>query len=377
MTDISGTINPRFARVQEIFERNFDTGDDLGASVALIVDGEMVIDLWGGFIDQEKTIPWQEDSIVPVYSTSKTMVALCALILIDRGLLDPFAPVAKYWPEFAANGKDKIEVRHVMSHTSGLPAWDQPVTIDDVYDWDRATSMLAAQAPWWEPGSASGYELVSYNHLVGEIIRRVSGMTPPEFFKQEISGPLQLDYHFGVTPEIEHRVSPMIPISNPVIDWATLDPESIMMRTFMSPFFGSAAGAPEYLAYPFTMNGVTNARSIARAQAVVSHGGDFEGRMLLSQATIDLIFEQQSDGIDLVLGTQTRFGIGYAMPGDDWNVTPKGRTCWWAGLGGSRIVNILGQRATFAYAMNAMYPALIGDHRSTDMVDAIVEILEA
>ena len=305
------------------------------------------------------------------------MVALCALILIDRGLLDPFAPVAKYWPEFAANGKDKIEVRHVMSHTSGLPAWEQPVTIDDVYDWDRATSMLAAQAPWWEPGSASGYELVSYNHLVGELIRRVSGMTPPEFFRREISGPLQLDYHFGVTPDIEHRVSPMIPISNPVFDWATLDPESIMMRTFMGPFFGSAAGAPEYLAYPFTMNGVTNARSIARAQALVSHGGEYAGRKLLSQATIDLIFEQQSNGIDLVLGTQTRFGIGYAMPGDDWKVIPKGHTCWWAGLGGSRIVNILGQRATFAYSMNTMYPALIGDPRSTDMVDAIVEILEA
>lgn len=377
MTTIKGTCDSRFSRVQEIFQRNFDDGDDVGASVALIVDGEMVVDLWGGWIDEAKSAEWQSDTIVPVYSTSKTMVALCALILIDRGLIDPYAPVAKYWPEFAVNGKEKIEVRHIMSHTSGLSAWEQPVTIDDVYDWGRATSMLAAQAPWWEPGTASGYHLVSYNQLVGEVVRRVSGVTPPEFFRQELSGPLEIDYNFGVTDDISHRVSPMIPISSPVLDFAAMDPESVVMKTFMGPFYGGSVGTPQYLAFPFTMNGIANARSIAQAQAVVSHGGHYQGHQLLSQSTLDLIFEEQSRGIDLVLGMHTSFGIGYAMPGIDWKVRPRGRTCWWAGMGGSRIVNMLDSRATFAYAMNKMQPSLIGDHRSMDMMDAVLEILES
>ena len=377
MTTIRGTCDSRFDRVQEIFQSNFDNGHDVGASVALIVDGEMVVDLWGGWIDEEKTTEWKSDTIVPVYSTSKTMVALCALILIERGLLDPYAPVAKYWPEFVANGKENIEVRHIMSHTSGLSGWEQPVTVDDVYDWDRATSMLAAQAPWWEPGTASGYHLVSYNHLVGEVVRRVSGMTPPEFFQQEISGPLGIDYNFGLTETIAHRVAPMIPMTSPPLDFAALDPEGIAMKTIAGPFFGGSAGTPQYLAHPFTMNGIANARSIAQAQAVVSHGGFYKGRQLLSQSTLDLIFEEQSRGIDLLLGMHTSFGIGYAMPGIDWNVIPQGRTCWWAGMGGSRIVNMLDSRATFAYAMNKMQPSLIGEHRSMDMMDAVVEILES
>ena len=375
--DTQGKCAQQFERVKEIFQRNLDSGDDLGASVALIVDGEMAIDLWGGYTDEAKTTLWKEDTIVPVYSTSKTMVALCALILIDRGLIDPFAPVATYWPEFAANGKEKIQVRHVMSHTSGLSGWEQPVTVDDVYDWERATSILAAQSPWWEAGTASGYHLVSYNHLVGEIVRRVSGMTPVEFFNQEIGIPFGLDYQFGVTDSIAHRVSPMVPIKEAPLGMDTIDPDGVAMKTLTGPFFADSVGSPHFLAFPFTMNGITNARSIATAQAVVSHGGDFRGRRLLKQSTIDLIFEQQSNGIDLVLGMPMEFGIGYAMPSADWASIPKGRSCWWAGWGGSRVVNMLEHRATFAYAMNTMKQGTLGDPRSFDMFNAIVEALES
>jgi CubicO group peptidase (beta-lactamase class C family) len=372
-----GNCAPQFERVKEIFQRNLDSGEDLGASVALIVDGEMVIDLWGGYTDEAKTTPWKEDTIVPVYSTSKTMVALCALILIDRGLIDPFAPVATYWPEFAANGKENIQVRHVMSHTSGLSGWEQPVTVDDVYDWERATEILAAQAPWWEAGTASGYHLVSYNHLVGEIVRRVSGMTPVEFFNQEIGIPFGLDYQFGVSDSIEHRVSPMVPIKEAPLDMGAIDPEGVAAKTFTGPFFADSVGQPHFLAFPLTMNGIANARSIATAQAVVSHGGEFRGRRLLKQSTIDLIFEQQSNGIDLVLGMPMEFGIGYAMPSTDWAIIPRGRSCWWAGWGGSRVVNMMEHRATFAYAMNTMKQGVLGDPRSFDMFNAVVEVLES
>ena len=376
MTPISGYCDPRFARVAEIFEENITQGLDVGASVSLVCDNEVLVDLWGGWSDEAKTMLWQEDTIVPVFSTSKTMVALCALILIDRGLLDPFSPVGRYWPEFAESGKENIEVRHVMSHTSGLSGWEQPVTVDDVYDWSVATRMLARQSPWWKPGAASGYHLVSYNHLVGEIVRRVSGMTPPEFFGQELKDRFGLDYHFGVTPDIAPRVSTMIPPKNPVFDFATLDPDGVAAKTFLGPWFGGTAGSPEYLAYPYTMNGITNARNIARAQAVVSHGGTFEGHRLLSDDTINLIFEMQSSGIDLVLGLPVDFGIGYALPRADSGDIPLGRNCWWSGMGGSRIVNMLDHKATFGYAMNQMGGGLVGDPRSSRLIEAAIEALE-
>ena len=168
-----------------------DEGGDLGASVALTVDGEMVADFWGGFVDQERTRPWEENTLVNVWSTTKTMTSLAALVLADRGQLDLDAPVATYWPEFAANGKEGVLVKHLMSHTSGVSGWAQPVVQEDLYDQDRSAAILAAQAPWWEPGSASGYHALNQGHLVGEVIRRITGRSLGTFFAEEIAGPLQ------------------------------------------------------------------------------------------------------------------------------------------------------------------------------------------
>ena len=375
MVPISGTCDKRFSRVREIFENNFVNGSDVGASVALMLDGELVIDLWGGWKDVEKTQLWQEDTIVPVFSTSKTMAALCALILVERGLLDPFAPVAKYWPEFAANGKEKVEVRHLMSHTSGLSGWEQPVTVETVYDWEAGMAHLAQQAPWWEPGTASGYHLVSYNHLVGGLVQMITGISPTEFFAQEISGPFGIDYSFGLTNDIAHRIAPMIPFETPLLDFSTIQPSSPIMKTFTGPnLIGSTTG--EFLAYPYLMNGISNARGIAQSQAVVSHGGTLNGRKLLSSSTIDLIFEKQSDGNDLILNFPISFGIGYALSDEAWGMKTGSRACWWDGIGGSRIVNFVDKNATFGYAMNKM-SSMAGDPRSNDMIKAVQDVLEA
>lgn len=374
---IHGYCHPRFSAVRDIFISNFEDGLDVGASACLIVDGETVVDLWGGWFDADHTREWAEDTIVKVHSTSKTMVALCALILIDRGLVDPYAPVATYWPEFAANGKENIQVRHIMSHTSGLSGWAQPVTSDDVYDWDIATSKLAAQEPWWTPGSASGYHLLSYNHLVGELVRRVAGIPMVEFFAREVAEPLGLDYHFGVSPAIADRTTPMIMSESPALDWASLDPQGVMMKTFTGPLMTDYNTSPARQAAPLPMNGVTNARSIARAQAAISHGGEFEGVRLLSPSTIDRIFDAQSNGTDLVLGLPVSFGIGFALSSDGWPYTPHGRTCWWAGMGGSRIINSVDNRTTFGYAMNKMQPALIGDSRSDNLFATAMKVIES
>ena len=157
MYEVQGTCDERFSAVRAVFAANFANGLDAGASVAVTLAGQPVVDLWAGYADDAKQRPWERDTIANVYSTTKTMTALCALILADRGELDFYAPVARYWPEFAANGKSEVQVRHLMSHSSGLSGWSEPMTVEDLYDWEKATSLLAAQAPWWEPGTASGY----------------------------------------------------------------------------------------------------------------------------------------------------------------------------------------------------------------------------
>src|SRR6266704_6605579 len=206
-TPLGGTCSARFDPLRELFAAKLESGEDLGASLAVNIDGEMVADLWGGWADEARTAPWTENTIANVFSTTKTMTSLAALVLIDRGELDLDANVAKYWPEFAARGKAEIKVRQLLSHTSGVSGWDQPVTIDDVYDWDKSTAMLAAQAPWWEPGTAMGYHAFTYGHLIGEVIRRITGQRPGAFIAAQIAGSLGADFHIGLPPSAFHRVA--------------------------------------------------------------------------------------------------------------------------------------------------------------------------
>src|SRR6476469_6627550 len=203
MAAIEGSYDELFAAVPNALAGMLDDGD-AGGSVAVFVDGEPVVDVWGGSAYAGRTTPWQRDTIANVHSVTKTMTALCALILADRGDLDLDAPVARYWPEFAAAGKQqKVLVRHLLSHTAGLPDWDGPIA--DLYDWPAATARLAAQAPPWEPGSAAGYHSRTQGFLVGEVVRRIAGRSLGEFFAEEVAGPLGADFHIGVAAEHDHR----------------------------------------------------------------------------------------------------------------------------------------------------------------------------
>jgi CubicO group peptidase (beta-lactamase class C family) len=208
MTDIQGSYDELFSAVPSALAGLLNDGDT-GGSVAVFVDGEPVVDVWGGFADADRTIPWQQDTIVLVYSVTKTMTALCALILADRGELDLDAPVARYWPEFAAAGKEKVLVRHLLGHTAGLPHWDGPV--EEIYDWPAATARLAATAPLWEPGTEAGYHSLTQGFLVGEVIRRITGQTVGGFFAAEVAGPLGADFHIGLPAEHDHRVAATVP----------------------------------------------------------------------------------------------------------------------------------------------------------------------
>src|SRR5262249_29928034 len=208
---IDGRCEPRFAPVRDAFSANFEAGREVGASFAATVNGELVVDLWGGYADAAGTRPWASDTIINVFSTTKAMTALCAHILVDRGALDADSPDPRYWPEFAQAGKERITTRHLLSHTAGLSAIRQPLPTEALYDWARMIEVLAAEAPWWEPGTANGYHAVTYGHLVGEVIRRISGRTPGAFFREEVAAPLGTDFHIGLPESEDSRVAEMIP----------------------------------------------------------------------------------------------------------------------------------------------------------------------
>jgi CubicO group peptidase (beta-lactamase class C family) len=365
-TPLGGTCSARFEPLHELFAANLESGEDLGASLAVNLDGEMVVDLWGGWSDEARTAPWTENSITNVFSTTKTMTALAALVLADRGKLDLDANVANYWPEFAARGKAGIKVRQLLAHTSGVSGWDQPVTLDDLYDWDKSTALLAAQAPWWEPGTASGYHVLAYGHLIGEVIRRITGQRLGEFFAAQIAGPLGADFHIGLSPSQFYRVTNVVPWPPQPTCPPDLDPNGPAFKTFTGP-------VPDgILERTWTerwrradigaANGHGNARSVARIQSVVACGGEVDGVRLLSPKIIDRIFEVQYEGTDLVTGMRLRMGIGYGLlPFPDvLTFLPAGRLASWGGAGGSLVIADVDRRMTFAYVMNKMVPSMVG-----------------
>lgn len=373
MAEIQGTLDDRFAGVRDVLAGNLDSGEDVGASVAVVVEGELVVDIWGGTVDTDTAqgVPWERDTLINVWSTTKTMAALCALVLADRGELDLDAPVADYWPEFKANGKEGVLVRHCMSHTAGLSGWDPPISIDELYDWDKATSVLAAQAPWWEPGTASGYHAVTQGYLIGELVRRVTGLSIGTFFASEIAGPVGADFHIGTPADCDARVAHVIPPAM-VVSPEGLDPDSVVAKTFGSITGGLNADVswtePWRRAEIPAANGHGNARSVALAQSAVSNVGvGPNGVKLLSPATIERIFDVQAQGTDLVLGVPMKLGIGYGLTGEEVPLSPN-KACFWGGWGGSLVVNDLDKRTTVAYVMNKMGEGTVGDLRGAMVV---------
>ncbi|MFD9001648.1 serine hydrolase domain-containing protein [Streptomyces sp. NPDC059582] len=356
MADIQGSYDDLFTAVPSALSGLLDDGD-VGGSVAVFVDGEPVVDVWGGYADADRTLPWQRDTITNVWSVTKTMTALCALVLADRGDLDPAAPVARYWPEFATAGKEGVLVRHLLSHTAGLPDWDGP--IEDLYDWSSATSRLAAQAPQWEPGGAAGYHSLTQGFLVGEVVRRITGRGLGEFFAEEVAGPLGADFHIGLPAEHDHRVAPAVPPSSRDEDYAASAPGS------SSPSAdGTAVRVRDGNSVAWrraqipAASGFGNARSVALAQSVTACGGAVGGVRLLSRAGCDRAREEQFSGEDRRLGMPVRYGLGYGL---------FGNTLGWGGWGGSLVMIDPEARMAVAYVTNQMRePA--DDNRGLELV---------
>jgi len=378
MADIEGTCEPRFDAVRTTLSDQIDSGADVGASVAVFLHGEPVVDMWGGWADPEKTTPWERDTITNVWSTTKTMTFLCTLMLHDRGELDYDAPVATYWPEFAANGKDNVLVRHVMGHTAGLSGWEEPITTEQLADWGLCTELLAAQKPWWEPGTGSGYHAVTQGYLIGEIVRRITGESLGQWSAREVAKPLDADFHIGLPESEDHRVSDVIP--PPPIDVAAMEGQvsELMIKTLMNPPVDASAAHHAWWrrAEIPAANGQGNARSVAAVQSIVAGRGAARGVRLLSPEGIEPVFDEQANGIDKVLGVPLRMGMGYGLSNPpDMPIGP--RACYWGGYGGSVIVMDTDAELTICYVMNRMESGLVGDLRGMNIIFATVMGLAA
>ena len=378
MTEIHGFCDEQFKSVKEAFTQNFEEGLEVGSSFAATLNGKFVIDLWAGYRDAAQTKPWEKNTIVNVYSTTKVMTAICTLMCVDRGLLDLDAPVAKYWPEFAQGGKEKLPVRYLLSHTAGLSGFDKPISAETLYNWEKVVNILAAQKPWWEPGTKSGYHGLTFGHLLGELVRRVTGRTIGKFFKEEVADPLEADFHIGLPEELDSRVGELIP--PPELDLSQLgevDPNSVAVKTLMS-----APSNPEDTktrawrgAEIPAANGHGNARSVARITAAVACGGELDGVRLLSLDTIKKALEEQSYGTDLVLMVPLRFGLGLGLQSKELPIGPNQRLLYWGGWGGSISIMDLDAKLSIAYVMNKMVSTLTGDPRSARPIEALYESL--
>ncbi len=374
MTEIHGTCAPGFEPVRDAFAKNFADELEAGASVAITKDGEPVVDLWAGQADPTGR-PWEEDTIVNVYSTTKTMAAISVLLLADRGEVDLHAPVAKYWPEFAQSGKEDIRVSHVMSHSAGLSGFDEP-TPADLYDWDDLVDRLARQAPWWEPGTQSGYHAVTQGFLQGEIVRRVAGRSIGTFFREEIAEPLGADFHIGLDPKHDDRVAELVPPTAQLGDGA-LDKKSVLAKTFRGPKIdGTEPRTRAWRAAEIpAAGGIGNARAVARVHSAMACGGEVDGVRLMSEAGALRAIEEQIRGKDLVMGIDFVYGMGFGISDPSYPISPSKRACFWGGWGGSLAVIDFDQRVSIAYAMNRMEADLMGDPRGVRIVRAAYESL--
>ncbi len=384
--EISGECDTRFGAVREAFAENFARHGEVGAAVAVTVDGRPVVDLWAGYADAARTRPWERDTIVNVYSTTKGMTTICAHRLVDQGKLDIDAPVARYWPDFAQAGKADLPVRYLLTHQAGLPAVKEPLPPDALYNWETMTRALAAQEPWWEPGARHGYHAITFGYLVGEVVRRISGKSLGTYFREEVAEPLGIDFHIGLDAGHDSRTAEMIPAPPPPPDQPNMfeemlkHPDSMQAKAFMNPAGAMARGtvnSREWRGAEIPAgNGHTTARALARVYGALSRGGEVDGVRVLSSEAIGRATVEQVNGEDAVLTLDSRFGLGFMLPGPLAYMGPNPRAFGHPGAGGSLGFADPDAKVGFGYTMNQMFMgAGLADPRWAPMIDAVYEAL--
>jgi CubicO group peptidase (beta-lactamase class C family) len=398
---IEGFCDSRFSRVRDAFAEALTANGEVGAAIAFTLDGECVVDLWGGHADAQRTRPWQRDTLVNTYSTTKGMTAICAHQLVERGKIDLDARVAQYWPEFAQAGKEEITFRWLISHQAGLPAIRKPLPEETLFDWDAMVAELAAESPWWEPGTRHGYHPVTFGHLVGEVIRRVSGQSVGQWFRNHVTGPLDADFHIGLPESEDQRVSDMIGsivapriktkaetepgksvarIKGPMADFMRdmTDPTTMVGAAFNNPrqprdlvnrraWRGAEIPAA---------NGHGTAHALARIYGALARGGEVDGVRILEPESIDRARSSQASGPDAVLaGMSVDYGLGFMLRSQSMPLSPNEGAFGHPGAGGSFGMADPTARVGFGYVMNKIKPGLMGGRTGYSAIDAFYSAL--
>ena len=394
---VGGHCDPKFASVQKVFTERLEAGKEIGAAIAFTLNGESVVDLWGGYYAGHSTErEWERDTLVNTYSTTKGMTAICAHQLVEAGRLDLDAPVAEYWPEFKAAGKSEIPVRWLLSHQSGLPAIRRELPPETLFDWSALCAALAEQEPWWTPGTKHGYHPMTYGFLVGEVIRRVSGRTVGEIFREDVARPLDADFHIGLPASEDGRVSDLIGsiagppkteagkpaarIKGPMGDFLRdmSDPSTMVGASFNNPRMSSDtvnSRAWRGAEIP-AANGHGTARSLARIYGALACGGAIDGVRILSPESIDRARSEQASGPDATLGQMPmRYGLGYMLRSDFMPLSPNPNSFGHPGAGGSIGMADPDAHVGFGYTMNKMQMGLVGGPTAFAVLKAFFEAL--
>jgi CubicO group peptidase (beta-lactamase class C family) len=385
-TIIHGDCDPHFSPVKAVFEELFEKGRELGAGIAVTIDGKPVVDLWGGYTDRARSQPWQKDTLVNVYSTTKGMTAACVHRLVDCGLLDLDQKVSHYWPEFGCNGKEEICVRHLLSHQAGLPAVDKPLPPEALFDWKTMTDALAEQAPLWPPGTKHGYHARTFGWLLGEVVRRITGKSLGTYYRDEIAGPLGLDFHIGLADNHHKRVAHISAVPPPPPDAQPnlgrimqTQPESFTARAFLNPpsyRIPDTANTPQWRRAELpASNGHGTAASIARFYGALACQGAIDGIRVLSPESVERARTEQSRGPDQVLMVETRFGLGFMMPVPDATMGPNDKAFGHPGMGGSLGFADPEARVGFGYVMNLTGSSILINERPAALISALYECL--
>lgn len=351
--EIHGTCDDRFAKLRDSFAKNFEDGREIGASFALLIEGEPVVDLWGGSADLAKTRPWSEDTVVPVASSSKIILAIALMMLVDRKLIDLDARIASIWPEFGQAGKDNILVRHILSHSTGVAGFDRKT--DDAFfeNWEDVIKELEGQEPWWEPGTQMGYHNMTQGYLIGELIRRSTGRPYLEFLEQEILKPLGSSYMAKIRADDVERVAEVS--FDPDVHPLPTNKEEEIGYKAREPLFGAIERwfkSPVWFSGKFpALDGHSNAKGLAEVGSILACGGTVHGHRYLSDTLVTLMSEEEIYTDDLVFHMPMRFSLGVGLGSKEYPL-PFERAMHWGGFGGSIIFMIPEARACYAYTPN-------------------------
>lgn len=380
VADISGTVSKGFEAVADTFAANFDERGEVGACVCAYLDGRPVVDLWGGVADPTTGRPWEEDTIVGVFSSTKGVTATGANLAIERGLLDPDEPVATYWPEFAAAGKEAVTVGQALSHRAGVPLVEGAFTMDDLLAWDPIVEALAAQAPLWEPGTKHGYHMRTFGWLAGELLRRTTGRSAGTFLREEVLEPVGADFWVGLPEELEPRVARLIPPKESLAKALEAFGDTLLLaRVFDNPghlfdYDESWNDRPLHEVELPSSNGIGNARALARMYASLV-GDGLDGYRTLRPETVAAATVERSAGPDEVIMVESRFGLGY-MLGTAFGLSNPPSCFGHAGAGGSISFADPDSGLAFAYVPNDLRFDTSGDPRSDLLVRAVRQAVE-